>query len=380
MVIAARVVISKLRERSPLRVALRTGSLCLLLAVLACGGTLLAWAQTEQPANQPPGPDGQSTTSSPPAQSNQNTGVITGTVTDKEGALAVGAQVTLIQTGQPAHSIMSGDNGDFSFSNVPPGPFRLKVTAPGFDTQQYVNELNPGQALLVPPIQLAVTGNVTEVKVGGTPEEIAEIEVKQELQQRVFGFIPNFYVTYSTDPAPLFAKQKFYLAWKSVQDPVTILGVAFIAGIDQASDQFGGYGQGASGYARRFGAEYGDVIFGTFIGSAILPSILHQDPRYFYQGTGTTKSRLAHALENSVVARNDRTKKFEPNYSGIIGSLAAGGISFLYYPPADRTTGLFVQNSLVRLAESSVAGVLQEFVLRRFTSHVPKQSAVSSQP
>jgi hypothetical protein len=221
---------------------------------------------------------------------------------------------------------------------------------------------------------------VTEVKVGGSPEEVAQIEVKQELQQRVFGFIPNFYVTYTTDPPPLFAKQKFYLAWKSVQDPVTILGVAFIAGIDQASDQFGGYGQGAAGYGRRFGAEYGDVFFGTFIGSAILPSILHQDPRYFYQGTGTTKSRLAHALENSVVARNDRTRKFEPNYSGIIGSLAAGGISFLYYPPADRTTGLFVQNSLIRLAESSVAGVLQEFVLRRFTSHVPKQSAVSSQP
>jgi hypothetical protein len=381
MVIAARVVISKLRERSPLRVALRTGGLlCLTVAVLACGGVPPAFAQTQQPANQPSSPDGQSTITSPPAQANQNTGIITGTVTDKEGALAVGAQVTLIQTGQPARSIMSGDNGDFSFSNVPPGPFRLKITAPGFDTQQYVSELNPGQALLVPPIQLAVTGNVTEVKVGGTPEEIAEVEVKQELQQRIFGFIPNFYVTYSTDAAPLFAKQKFYLAWKSVQDPVTILGVAFIAGIDQASDQFGGYGQGASGYARRFGAEYGDVVFGTFIGSAILPSILHQDPRYFYQGTGTTKSRLAHALENSVLARNDRTKKFEPNYSGIVGSLAAGGISFLYYPPADRTTGLFVQNSLVRLAESSVAGVLQEFVLRRFTSHVPKQSAVSTQP
>lgn len=381
MVIAARAVIGNSRELSALRVALRTvGLVCLLLAVLACGGASPAWAQTPPPSQQPSSPEAQSTTSPAPAQSNQSTGVITGTVTDKEGALAVGAQVTLIQSGQPARSIASGDNGEFSFANVQPGPFRLKVTAPGFDTQQYVAELQPGQAMLVPPIQLAVTGAVTEVKVGGSPEEVAQVEVKQELQQRVFGFIPNFYVTYTTDPPPLFAKQKFYLAWKSVQDPVTIAGVAFLAGIDQASDQFGGYGQGAAGYGRRFGAEYGDVFFGTFIGSALLPSILHQDPRYFYQGTGTTKSRLAHALENSVVARNDRTKKWEPNYSGIVGSLAAGGISFLYYPPGDRTTGLFVQNSLIRLAESSVAGVLQEFVLRRFTSHVPKQSAVSSQP
>lgn len=123
MVIAARVVISKLRERSPLRVALRTGSLCLLLAVLACGGTLLAWAQTEQPANQPPGPDGQSTTSSPPAQSNQNTGVITGTVTDKEGALAVGAQVTLIQTGRRRTPLCPAITAIFRSLMCLPDPF-----------------------------------------------------------------------------------------------------------------------------------------------------------------------------------------------------------------------------------------------------------------
>lgn len=378
MVKAARAVIGNSRELSARRVALRTTVfVCLLLAVLAAGGVSAVWAQAQQPSGQPNGPAAQSTATPPPAQTS---GVITGTVTDKAGALAIGAQVALIQNGQTARSIASGNNGDFTFSDVPPGPFRLKVTAPGFDTQQYAGELQPGQALLVPPIQLAVTGAVTDVKVGGSPEEVAEVEVKQEIQQRVFGIIPNFYVTYSTDAPPLFAKQKFYLAWKSVQDPITILGVAFIAGIDQASDNFGGYGQGAEGYGRRFGAEYGDVVVGTFVGSAILPSIFHQDPRYFYQGTGTTKSRLAHALLNSVEARNDRTQKFEPNYSGILGSFVAGAVSYAYYPAGDRNTGLFLQNSLVRLAESSVAGVLQEFVLRKFTSHVPKQSAVSSQP
>lgn len=274
---------------------------------------------------------------------------------------------------------MSGDNGEFSFDNVPPGAFHLTVSAPGFDTQKSSGSLNPGQALLVPPIKLAVTGNVTEVKVGGSPEEIAQIEVKQELQQRVLGFIPNFYVTYSTDAAPLFPKQKFYLAWKSVQDPITILGVAFLAGVYQAADVPGGYGQGAAGYGKRFGGAYGDVLVGTFIGSAILPSILHQDPRYFYLGPDySAKKRLAHALENAVVARNDRTKKYEPNYSGIIGSFASGAVSYTYIPASDRSTGMFLQESLVRVAESSVAGVLQEFVLRKFTSHVPKQSAVST--
>src|SRR5262249_27474388 len=156
--------------------------------------------------------------------------------------------------------------------------------------------------------------------------QAAEIEIHQELQQRVFGFIPNFYVTYSTDAPPLFAKQKFKLAFRSVIDPVTIAGVGFLAGIYQAADTPSGYGQGAEGYGKRFGAAYGDVLVGTYLGSAILPSILHQDPRYFYQGTGSTSSRLKHALANAVIARNDRTKKFEVNYSGIIGSLAAGAV------------------------------------------------------
>lgn len=309
-------------------------------------------------------------------------GVISGTVTDRDGALAVGAKVALTEDGQTAaREVMSGNNGEFSFNDVPPGSFHLTVTAPGFDTQKYTGELGPGQALLVPPIKLPVTGAVTEVKVGGSPEEIAQIEVKQELQQRVLGIFPNFYVTYTADPPPLFPKQKFYLAWKSVQDPVTILGVAFLAGMYQAADIPGGYGQGAEGYGRRFGAAYGDVIFGTFIGSAILPSVLHQDPRYFYLGPDySTKKRWAHALENSVIARNDRTRKWEPNYSGIIGSFAAAGISYSYLPASDRTTGLYLQDALVRVGESSVAGILQEFVLRKFTSHVPKQSAVSNQP
>ncbi|HTV65293.1 MAG TPA: carboxypeptidase-like regulatory domain-containing protein [Bryocella sp.] len=333
--------------------------------------------QQNNPQNNPPAP---ATPGSQASQPNPQTlGIISGTVTDREGALAVGAKVSLFVDGLiTSRDVMSGNNGEFSFADVPAGPFHLRVTAPGFDTQQYWGQIQPGQALLVPPIKLPVTGGVTEVNVGGSPEEIAQIEVKQELQQRVFGFIPNFYVTYTTDPPPLFAKQKFNLAWKSVIDPVTIAGVAFLAGVYQASDTPGGYGQGAEGYGRRFGAAYGDVVFGTFIGSAILPSVLHQDPRYFYLGPDySMKKRWEHALANSVIARNDRSKKWEPNYSGIIGSFAAAGISYTYLPASDRTTGLYLEDALVRLGESSVAGILQEFILRKFTSHVPKQSAVS---
>src|ERR1039458_3873643 len=158
-----------------------------------------------------------------------------------------------------------------------PGPFQLTVSAPGFETKLVSGIVNSGQAFIVPAIVLTVAATTTDVKVGLSEAEIAQEEVKEQEKQRVLGIFPNFYTTYVPDPAPLAPKQKFSLAWKSVTDPISVVGVGFLAGIYQASDELGGYGQGAAGYGRRFGALYGDVFFGTFIDSAILPSLLKQD-------------------------------------------------------------------------------------------------------
>ncbi len=183
----------------------------------------------------------------------------------------------------------------------------------------------------MPEIMLSVATAVTEVRVELTQIEVAQEEIKEQEKQRVFGFIPNFYVTYVPDPAPLIAKQKFELAFRSVIDPFTFVAVGFLAGLQQASDEFGAYGQGAEGYAKRYGAAYGNVVTSTFIGSAILPTIFKQDPRYFYRGTGSKKSRLGYALANAVICKGDN-KKWQPNYSEIIGAFATGAISYTYYP------------------------------------------------
>jgi hypothetical protein len=161
---------------------------------------------------------------------------------------------------------------------------------------------------------------------------------------------------------------------KSVTDPIAIVGVAALAGIQQAGDQYGGYGQGAEGYAKRFGAAYGDVFIGTFIDSAILTSLLKQDPRYFYRGTGTKRSRFLYAIGNVVICKGDN-KRYQPNYSAIIGSFVTSSISYSYYPASDRSAGLLVGNALIRIGEGSVAGLLQEFVLRKFTSHSQRHPA-----
>jgi Carboxypeptidase regulatory-like domain len=305
----------------------------------------------------------------------QLSGNISGTVIDQDGAVAVGAHVRLTRGDQSApQEVLSGDNGQFSFANLPSGPFQVTITSPGFETQVFSGALTPGEAYFVPPIMLSIATAVTEVQVELTQVEVAEVQIKEQEKQRVLGFIPNFYVTYVSDPAPLAPKQKFELAWRSTIDPFTFVAVGILAGFQQASDDFGGYGQGAAGYGKRYGAAYADVFAGTFIGSAILPSLLKQDPRYFYRGTGSTRSRLLYALGNAVICKGDN-KRWQPNYSGIIGSFATAGISYLYYPPSERTANeLLLQNSLIRIAESAIAGVFQEFVLRKLTPHVKSQT------
>ena len=305
-----------------------------------------------------------------PRPAPQSSGSVSGTITVQTGAVAVGAQVQLTREDQSLkQETVSDDNGQFSFSNLAPGPFEITITSPGFTTQSFSGVLSAGQAYIVPGIMLPVATSVTDVQVELNQVEVAEIQIKEQEKQRVLGFIPNFYVTYARDPAPLVPRQKFQLAFRSVIDPFTFVAVGVLAGIQQGTNDFGEYGQGAQGYAKRYGAGYADVLAGTFIGSAILPSLLKQDPRYFYKGTGSVRSRILYALGNAVIAKGDN-KRWQPNYSGILGSFATGGISYLYYPASDRSAELLVQNALIRIAESAVAGVFQEFVVRRLTPHL----------
>jgi hypothetical protein len=307
----------------------------------------------------------------------QSVGSIGGTVVDQAGAVIVGAQVRITRDDQsPSREALSGEDGQFSFADLAPGPFQLTIAQEGFGTQVFSGTVRPGEAYIVPEIVLPVARAITQVRVGLTLAEVAQqqIELAQEQikdqeKQRVLGFIPNFYVSYVPDAVPLSPKQKYELARKSVTDPVTFVGVGALAGLEQATDDFGGYGQGAQGYAKRYGAAYADAFAGAFIGSAILPSLLKQDPRYFYRGTGSTRSRILYALGNAVICKGDN-KRWQPNYSAVLGSFATGGISYLYYPANDRSPGLLVQTALIRVAEDAFAGVFQEVVLRRFTPHL----------
>lgn len=302
----------------------------------------------------------------------QSPGIISGTIVDRTGAAVPGARVRLTHGDQsPGQEVAAGDDGQFFFPNVAPGPFELTITAQGFATQTSSGLLRGGEVYTIPPITMALAAVVTEVRVSPPPVEIAEEQIKEQEKQRVLGFVPNFYVSYIPDAAPLTPKQKFELAWKTAIDPVTLGLNAATAGIQQAADQFGGYGQGAQGYGKRYGASYADLVSGTFIGGAILPSLLKQDPRYFYKGTGDTRSRILYAIANSVICKGDN-RRWQANYSSILGGLASGGISNLYYPANDRGAGLTFENAAIGIGEAAAANLFQEFLVRKLTPNLPK--------
>ncbi len=326
-------------------------------------------------------PDSRSTEPPTPGQEvdQQQPGSISGKIVDQSGASISGARVKLTQDSKfSSAEAFSDDDGQFSLSNVFPGPFQLTITSPGLASQTLSGTLHPGEACVTPLILLTIATQMTEVHVGLTVDELADVQIKEQEKQRVLGFIPNFYVSYVPNAAPLSPKQKFELAWKSASDPVTFVAVGVVAGLDQAGDRWGAYGQGAQGYAKRFGATYVDVFAGTFIGSAALPSLLKQDPRYFYKGTGTERSRILYALASSVMCRGDNGRR-QVNYSSILGNLAAGGISNLYYPANDRNgAGIVFTNALIRIGETAVANIFQEFIVPKLTPNLPTRAP--SQP
>jgi hypothetical protein len=246
----------------------------------------------------------------------------------------------------------------------------VTVSATGFAlfiSEEFV--ITVRQAYEVPNVSLSIATANMELTVRPT-ELIAAEQIRAEEKQRLVGVFPNFYTSYVYDAAPLTAKQKFSLATRGTFDPVAMIGVAFAAGIEQAKNSYAGYGQGAEGYSKRFAAKFADGRSSDFLTHAVFPVLLHQDPRYYYQGSGSFKSRLAHAVGSAFVARSDSGHTV-PNYSYMLADLSSGALSNLYYPQANRGAHLVFTNAAVGLAGRVGTNLIREFLSKRVTTNVP---------
>ena len=299
---------------------------------------------------------------------NTITGSILGTVVDTSDDPIPGAKVVLQGPAGDRLTAVTKDDGGFAFDQAPAGvAYQITVTAEGFADWNSSITVEPGQNKTLPEIKLRILAVQRAVTVSYSSKEVATQQLKAEEQQRVLGFIPNMYVVYEPHPEPLTTRMKFHLAYKSLTNPFFFARTAAWAGVQQARDDPSEWRQGAKGYGKRLGAGFADAVTGSLISNAILPSLLHQDPRYFYQGTGTKKSRALHAMLAPVVCKGDNGA-WQPNYSQWGGSLIGYSISTAYYPGSARTAGHVFQTFGIDMGLHVVGSLAQEFILGKFTS------------
>jgi hypothetical protein len=296
---------------------------------------------------------------------------VAGTVLDLSGGTIPGADVSLMhRDGTQLHKTVSEANGAFTFVKILPGSYLVVVNAKGFAPFTSAEfEVTVRQVYEIPNIALSIATANMEVTVRPTDLVAAE-QIRAEEKQRLIGVFPDFYTSYVYDAAPLSTKQKFSLATRGTFDPVAMVGVSFAAGMEQATNAYAGYGQGAAGYSKRFAAKFVDGRSSDFLTHAVFPTIFHQDPRYYYQGSGTVKSRLAHAVGSAFVTRSD-SGHIVPNYSYLLGDTTAAALSNLYYPQANRGAHLVFTNAAVGLAGRVGGNIVREFLAKRLTKNAP---------
>jgi hypothetical protein len=311
-------------------------------------------------------------------QQTQTMSTVKGTVKDIHGRLIEGARVTLTGPGRlEPETTLTGPDGRFAFMGIPSGTFTLTVKAAGLAIHVGTGTVGAGATVEVPSTSLPIPASFASVQVVASKEDVAAAQVEVEEKQRVLAVFPNFYVTYIQNPAPMTSKQKFQMAFRTTIDPVTFGLVGVAAGIEQANNTYSGYGDGAAGFGRRYGSALGDDTISIFLAGALLPSVLHQDPRYFYKGTGSVKARIVYAAKFIVVCKGDNGR-WQPNYSNVFGNLATAAISNAYYPAENRNgVGLTLGNSAIGIAEGAIGNILQEFLIKRLTPKVPDYGAVN---
>jgi hypothetical protein len=232
----------------------------------------------------------------------------------------------------------------------------------------------------------------------GEKKSASEAELQKELHQRIGVVVPNFNAVLDGNNLPLTPGQKMRASFRSAVDPYQFGLALFTSAIGQAQNSHSstdpipgtnpvqymkeGYQQGWGAYGKRFGAAYTDQFNGTILGNGVFPVLLHQDARYFRMGSGPVGKRFLYALSTTIRCKGDNGK-WQPNFSNLLGNMAAGGISNLYYPKDDRGFGLTIEQGFLVTAEGAFGGLLIEFapdVIRHFQKNRVPPDVVADQP
>jgi hypothetical protein len=181
-------------------------------------------------------------------------------------------------------------------------------------------------------------------------------------KDRLFYTLPNFLTLENAGKVPpLTTAEKFKVTARTSFDPVEFVWIGALAGIGQAENSEPSFGQGAAGFAKRYGMQFADGTIENFMSKAIFPSFLHQDPRYYQSGKGSFMRRVGYAASRIVVTRSD-SGNAQFNYSEIFGAATAAGISdFTYHPRDERNLRSAMDIWATQLSFDALGYVVIEF-------------------
>lgn len=196
---------------------------------------------------------------------------------------------------------------------------------------------------------------------GKDNSEIKKEEKTGTSNDRLFYALPNFLTVETKNVPPLTAGQKFKVVTRGSFDYIQIPWYGFLAGISQAENSEPGYGQGAAGYGKRYAAYFADGTIENYFTGAILPSVLHQDPRFYQSGRGGFWHRTGYAVSRIFITRTDSGRQ-QFNYSEVVGSAMSAAIStYSYHPRGDRNLPNTVSVWGTQVGYDTITIVVKEF-------------------
>jgi hypothetical protein len=292
------------------------------------------------------------------------------------------APVPQIVVASAASSIVDSQNGQQAQQPTSDSAAAQSNAGQSSSTQQPDPGADPAPTTSSSGIKNDVTQNCPTTQGSSNTEpcsqksqrEKGQEEVQEQEHQRVEGVVPTFNVTYHHDAVPLTAGQKMNLSLHSALDPFAFASAFLEAGYHEADNDLTGFPWGPKGFFERTGVAYLDTFDGDILSTGVFPIIFRQDPRYFRLGYGPVKHRVFYSLATNFIAKNDYNGKWGPNYGNLLGNLAAGGISNLYYPSGNSGLGLTISNFAIQIAEGAGGSIFNEFwpdLSRRFLHKDP---------
>ncbi len=169
-----------------------------------------------------------------------------------------------------------------------------------------------------------------------------------------------FFPDLATNRMPLSTGQKFKLFVDQTIAPSTFVSAAAVSTFRLSVNTYPGYGQEWGGLGKRFGAAMANSASTNFLGTYLIPSLLHQDPRYFVTLREGFRRKFTYALTRQVITRTDDGRGTF-NWSRVIGVIGAESIANTYLPPEERTVGKTFERSGLRFGIGVGTSLLKEY-------------------